>query len=43
MEEKLKAMKRLDKGETMQKVADNCGIGWVTVGGWKRKQLEIEK
>lgn len=32
MEQKLEAIKRLDKGETMQKVADDFGVGRVTVG-----------
>ncbi|KAM6459279.1 jerky protein homolog-like [Liasis olivaceus] len=43
MEQKIEAIKRLDKGETMQKVADNYGVGRVTVGDWKRKRLKIEK
>ena len=36
MEQKLEAIKRLDKGETMQNVADDFGVGRVTVGDWKK-------
>ncbi|KAJ8880940.1 hypothetical protein PR048_017413 [Dryococelus australis] len=43
MEQKLEAIKRLDKGETLQKVADDFGVGQATVGDWKKKRLEIEK
>ncbi|KAJ8877275.1 hypothetical protein PR048_021729 [Dryococelus australis] len=42
MEQKLEAIKRLDKGERLQKVADDCGVGWATVGDWKKKRLEIK-
>lgn len=38
MEQKLEAIKRLDKGETMQKVADDFGVGRVTVGDWKKNE-----
>uniref|UniRef100_H9GL84 HTH CENPB-type domain-containing protein n=1 Tax=Anolis carolinensis TaxID=28377 RepID=H9GL84_ANOCA len=43
MEQKLEALKRLDKGETIKKVANDYGVGKVTVGDWKRHRLEIEK
>nr|XP_016847311.1 PREDICTED: jerky protein homolog-like isoform X1 [Anolis carolinensis] len=43
MEQKLEAIKRLDKGEKMKDVADEYGVARVTVGDWKRNRLEIEK
>lgn len=43
MEQKLEAIKRLDNGETLQKVADDYGVGRVTVGDWRRNRVEIEK
>ncbi|XP_062829389.1 zinc finger protein with KRAB and SCAN domains 7 [Anolis carolinensis] len=43
MEQKLEAIKRLDKGETIKMVASDYGVGRVTVGDWKRHRLEIEK
>ena len=43
MEEKLKALKRIDKGETFLKVAQDCGVRHVTVGDWKRNRAQIEK
>lgn len=43
MEQKLEALQRLDKGETMQKVAEEYGVGRVTVGDWKKKRSEIVK
>ncbi|XP_060616128.2 jerky protein homolog-like isoform X3 [Anolis sagrei] len=43
MEQKLEAIKRLDKGEMMQKVANEYGVARVTVGEWKKNRLEIEK
>jgi transposase len=42
MERKLKALQRLYKGETMQNVAEEYGVGRVTVGDWKMKS-EKEK
>lgn len=42
LEQKLEAIRRLDKGETMQKVADDFGVGQVTVGDWGKKRIEIE-
>uniref|UniRef100_A0A1B6DW69 HTH psq-type domain-containing protein n=1 Tax=Clastoptera arizonana TaxID=38151 RepID=A0A1B6DW69_9HEMI len=43
MQDKLKALKRLDKGETMQKVTDDYGVGRRTVGDWRKIQSELEK
>jgi transposase-like protein len=43
MEQKLEALQRLDKGETMQKVAEEYGVLRITVGDWKKKISEIEK
>lgn len=40
MEQKRKALKNHDSGETMQKIAAECGEGYVTVGDWKRKEVE---
>jgi transposase-like protein len=40
---KLNAIKRLDQGETIKKVASDLGVGEVTVGDWRRKRAEIEK
>lgn len=43
LETKLKAIKRLDKGETIKRVDADLGVGEVTVGDWKRKRADIEK
>lgn len=42
MEEKLEPLKRLDRGESVQKIADHYGVGRRTVGDWKMKRAEIE-
>jgi hypothetical protein len=42
-EQKPEALKNLDTGETMQKLASECEVGHVTVGDRKRKRNEIEK
>lgn len=42
IETKLEALKRLDKGETLNKVALDLGVGRQTVGDWKKKRSEIE-
>ncbi|XP_071043106.1 jerky protein homolog-like [Parasteatoda tepidariorum] len=42
IETKLEAIQRLDKGESIKKVARDLGVGAVTVGDWKRKRNEIE-
>lgn len=43
MEEKLKALQRIDNGETLLKVAQDYNVGKTTVGDWKRNRNEIEK
>lgn len=43
LETKLSAIKRLDKGESVKKVAADLGVGEVTVGDWRRKRKEIEQ
>lgn len=42
LETKLNAVKRLDNGESIKKVATDLGVGEVTVGDWRRKRKEIE-
>lgn len=42
MEDKLEALRKLDKGETLQKVADYYGVGRRTVGDWKKNRSDIE-
>lgn len=42
MEMKLDALKRLDKGESVNKIALDFGVGQTTIGGWKKKRSEIE-
>ncbi|XP_023225692.1 tigger transposable element-derived protein 2-like [Centruroides sculpturatus] len=42
MEQKLWALKRLDKGESIIAVAKDLGVGKSTIGDWKKKQMEIE-
>lgn len=43
LETKWNALKRLDKGESIKKIAVELGVGEVTVGDWKRKRSDIEK
>lgn len=43
MKVKLEALKRLDKGETIKKLAAEYGVGEVTVGDWRRNRNKIEK
>lgn len=43
MEQKLQAIKRLDKGESAKKIAAEMGVGKSTVGDWKKGRSEIEK
>lgn len=43
LETKFNAIKRLDNGESIKKVAADLGVGEVTVGDWRRKREEIEK
>mgnify|MGYP002224298275 CR=1 FL=1 len=35
---KLKALKRLDKGEILEKLAAGYGVGEVTIGDWRRNR-----
>ncbi|XP_066257537.1 jerky protein homolog-like [Euwallacea similis] len=43
IEEKLKAIRRIEAGETIKVVARDYGVGEVTVGDWKRNCTKIEK
>ncbi|XP_046686190.1 jerky protein homolog-like [Homalodisca vitripennis] len=43
LETKLSAIKRLDKGESLKKVAADLGVAEVTVGDWRRKRKDIEQ
>lgn len=43
MQDKLKALKRHDKGETIQKVADDYSVGRRTVRDWQKNRSELEK
>lgn len=43
LETKLSAIKRLDNGESLRKVAADLGVGEVTVGDWRRNRKNIEK
>ncbi|GBM16148.1 hypothetical protein AVEN_163162-1 [Araneus ventricosus] len=39
---KLEALKRLDKGETLKKLAAEYGVVEVTVGDWRRNRSKLE-
>lgn len=43
MDEKFRALKRLDAGETAKKIAADMGVGTSTVSDWKKTRSEIEK
>lgn len=43
IEEKLKAIRRVEAGETIKAVARDYGVGEVTVGDWKRNRTKIEQ
>lgn len=43
LEEKLQAIKRMDCGESVNKIALELGVGKTTVGDWRRNRAEIEK
>lgn len=43
MQKKLEAIKRLDLGESIKRVANDIGVGEVTVGDWKRNRHKIEQ
>lgn len=38
LEVKLQALNRIEKEETIKKVAADLGVGEITVGDWKRKK-----
>lgn len=40
---KLEALKRLDKGETLKKLAAEYGVSEVTVGDWRRNREKIDR
>lgn len=42
MQQKLEALKRINGGEPLWKVAEYYNVGYVTVSDWKRKRQEIE-
>ena len=39
MQKKLEAIYRLDKGETLNNIAKDYGVGTSTVGDWKKTGL----
>lgn len=43
MEDKLLALKRLDKGESVKKIAVELGVGKSTIGDWKKNRTNIEQ
>lgn len=43
VEQKLKALKRLDNGESLTKIAAEIGVGKATVSDWKKNRLKIEQ
>lgn len=43
IETKLEAIQRIHNGESIKKVAEDLGVGAVTVGDWNRKRNELEK
>ncbi|XP_054284043.1 jerky protein homolog-like [Macrosteles quadrilineatus] len=43
VEEKLRAIKRIDAGETAKKVAFELGVGTSTVSDWRKNREQIEK
>ncbi|XP_054275152.1 tigger transposable element-derived protein 2-like [Macrosteles quadrilineatus] len=43
MEEKLRALQRLDAGEPLRIIAKDLGVGRSTVSDWKKHRLEIER
>jgi hypothetical protein len=42
MDIKLDALKRLDKDESVNKIAIDKGVGRTTIGGWIKSRAEIE-
>lgn len=43
VEQKLKALKRLDSGESASKLAVEFGVGKATISDWKKNRATIEK
>lgn len=43
LEKKLEALKRLDQGQKIKRVASELGVGEATVSDWRKKREEIEK
>lgn len=43
VDEKLKALKRLDDGETTEKIASSLKVAQSTVRMWKKNRSDIEK
>lgn len=43
IKEKLEALKRIDRGETLKKIAADYGVGETTVGDWRRYRNKIEQ
>lgn len=43
IEDKLKAIRRVEAGESIKIVAQDFGVGEVTVGDWKRNRTKIEE
>ena len=42
MQKKLEAVYRLDKGETLNNIAKDYGVGTSTVGDWEKNRAHIE-
>ena len=43
LQQKLKAMQRLDKGEILRIVAADYGVEKNTVGNWRRNRANLER
>ena len=43
LEKKLDALRRLDRGEPMRRVANELGVGGATVWDWRKKRKELEE
>lgn len=43
IKEKLEALKRIDRGETLKKIAADYGVGETTVGDWRQYRNIIEQ
>jgi len=42
MQQKLTALERLDKGESVKKISDELGVGVTTVKDWKRNKKSTQ-